>query len=120
MGYESFRELKVWQEAKGLAIEIYKITTQGKLKTDYGLRDQIQKSAVSIASNIAEGYERNSDKDFIRFIYIAKGSLSELLTQLEIASGVGYLENDILEVLTDKCNKIGSMLTRLIKYRKAD
>jgi four helix bundle protein len=91
MGYESFKELKVWQEAKSLAIDIYKITNQGMLKTDYGLRDQIQKSAVSIASNIAEGYERNSDKDFLRFLYIAKGSLSELLTQLEIASGVGYL-----------------------------
>jgi len=75
MGYESFRELVVWQEAKALAIEIYKITNQGMLKTDYGLRDQIQKSAVSIASNIAEGYERNSDKDFLRFLYIAKGSL---------------------------------------------
>ena len=118
MGYESFRELIVWQEAKSLAIEIYKITNQGMLKTDYGLRDQIQKSAVSIASNIAEGYERNSDKDFLRFLYIAKGSLSELLTQLEIASGVGYLDNDSLVILTDKCNKIGSMLTRLIQYRK--
>jgi four helix bundle protein len=120
MGYESFKELKVWQEAKELAIEIYKATNQGKLKTDFGLREQIQKAAVSIASNIAEGYERNSDKDFIRFLYIAKGSLSELVTQLEIASGIGYLENDILEVLTNKCNKIGSMLTKLIQYRKSD
>jgi four helix bundle protein len=120
MGYESFKELKVWQEAKELAIEIYKTTNQGKLKTDFGLREQIQKAAVSIASNIAEGYERNSDKDFIRFLFIAKGSLSELVTQLEIASGIGYLENDILEDFTNKCNKIGSMLTRLIQYRKAD
>jgi four helix bundle protein len=120
MGYESFKELKVWQEAKELAIEIYKATNQGKLKTDFGLREQIQKAAVSIASNIAEGYERNSDKDFIRFLYIAKGSLSELVTQLEIALGIGYLENDILEVLTNKCNKIGSMLTKLIQYRKSD
>jgi four helix bundle protein len=120
MSYESFKELKVWQEAKGLAIEIYKTTNQGKLKTDYGLREQIQKAAVSIASNIAEGYERNSDKDFVRFLYIAKGSLSELLTQLEIASGVGYLDDDSLIILTDKCIKIGSMLTRLIQYRKPD
>ena len=72
MGYKSFRELKVWQEAKELAIKVYKTTNQGELKTDYGLREQIQKAAVSIASNIAEGYERNSDKDFIRFFYIAK------------------------------------------------
>ena len=72
MGYKSFRELKVWQEAKELAIKVHKTTNQGELKTDYGLREQIQKAAVSIASNIAEGYERNSDKDFIRFFYIAK------------------------------------------------
>jgi four helix bundle protein len=76
MGYESFKELKVWQEAEVLAIEIYKLTNQCRLKTDYGLREQIQKASVSIASSIAEGYERNSDKDFVRFLYIAKGSLS--------------------------------------------
>jgi four helix bundle protein len=120
MGYESFKDLKVWQEAKVLAIEIYKTTNQGKLKTDYGLREQIQKAAVSIASNIAEGYERNSDRDFVRFLYIAKGSLSELLTQLEIASGIGYLDDASMIILTDKCNKIGSMLTRLIQYRKSN
>ncbi len=60
MGYQSFKELRVWQEAKKLAIEVYKITAEGKLSKDYSLKDQIQKSAVSIASNIAEGYERNS------------------------------------------------------------
>jgi four helix bundle protein len=65
MAYESFKELRVWQEAKALAIEIYKITAQGNFSKDYGLKDQLQRAAVSVASNIAEGYERNSDKDFI-------------------------------------------------------
>jgi len=80
MAYESFKELRVWQEAKQLAIEIYKITSQGNLSKDYGLKEQLQRAAVSVASNIAEGYERNSDKDFIRFLYMAKGSFSELTT----------------------------------------
>ena len=58
MGYESFKELRVWQEAKILAVEVYKITAKGGLAKDYGLKDQVQRSAVSIASNIAEGYDR--------------------------------------------------------------
>jgi len=118
MAYESFKELRVWQEAKQLAIEIYKITAQGNLSKDYGLKEQLQRAAVSVASNIAEGYERNSDKDFIRFLYMAKGSLSELVTQLEIASAIGYLGNDSFESITEKCNKVGAMLTKLIKSRR--
>lgn len=84
------------------------------------MRDQIQRSAVSIPSNIAEGYERNSDKDFVRFLLIAKGSLSELRTQLEIAQGVGYLDNGVFEDLENQCQKLGAMLTKLIKSRNAD
>ena len=118
MSYESFKELRVWQEAKQLAIEIYKITSQGNLSKDYGLKEQLQRAAVSVASNIAEGYERNSDKDFIRFLYMAKGSLSELSTQLEIASAIGYLDNDSSELMNDQCNKVGAMLTKLIKARR--
>ena len=68
MGYQSFKELRVWQEAKELAIKVYEATAKGELARDYGLRDQIQRSALSIPSNIAEGYERNRDKDFVRFL----------------------------------------------------
>jgi len=120
MGYQSFKELRVWQEAKKLAIEVYKITAEGKLSKDYSLKDQIQKSAVSIASNIAEGYERNSDKEFIRFLMISKGSLSELRTQLEIAHEIGYFDSESFRDLEDRCMRLGAMMTKLIKYRKAD
>jgi four helix bundle protein len=112
--------LRVWQEAKGLAIKLYEVTAKGELSRDYGLRDQIQRSAVSIPSNIAEGYERNSDKDFVRFLLIAKGSLSELRTQLEIAQGIGYLGQRVFEDFETQCGKLGAMLTKLIKSRKAD
>ena len=120
MVYQNFKELRVWQEAKELAIKVYEVTAKGELSRDYGLRDQIQRSAVSIPSNIAEGYERNSDKDFVRFLLMAKGSLSELRTQLKIAQGIGYLDQRIFEDFENQCNKIGAMLTKLIKSRRGN
>jgi four helix bundle protein len=120
MGYESFKELRVWQEAKMLAVEVYKVTANGGLAKDYGLKDQMQRAGVSIASNIAEGYERNSDKEFVRFLMIAKGSISELRTQLEIAKDINYVAQETFDPLEEKCNKIGSMLTKLIMARRGD
>ena len=118
MGYQEFRELKVWQEAKALAVQIYKITANRDFSHDYGLRDQARRAAVSVASNIAEGYERNSNKDFIRFLLIAKGFLSELRTHLEIAVEIGYIDGKTFEVIEEKCKKITGMLVNLIKARK--
>ena len=120
MGYQNFKELRVWQEAKKLAIDVYKVTRSGKLSRDYGLRDQIQRSAVSIPSNIAEGYERNSDKEFVRFLMIAKGSIAELRTQLEICMEIGYLDDEVFNTLEGQCNKIGAMTTMLIKSRRGN
>lgn len=120
MGYQGFKELRVWQEAKELAIKVYEIARKGKLATDYGLKDQIQRSAVSVASNIAEGYERNSDKEFVRFLLISKGSLSELRTQIEIAHGIGYLDDNTYELLENQSKKLGAMLTKFIKSRSSD
>jgi four helix bundle protein len=118
VGYQSFRELRVWQEAKKLAVEIYKLTASGSLSKDFGLKDQMQRAAVSIASNISEGYERKSDVEFIRFLYISKGSLSELITQLEIANEVGLIPEELFLAVDDQCNKVGAMLTKLIQSRK--
>lgn len=110
----------MWQEAKSPAVDVYKITTQGELAKDYGFRDQLQRAAVSIASNIAEGYERNSDKEFIRFLMIAKGSISESRTQLEIAKDIKYVTQDTFDLVEERCITIGSMLTRLIQSRKGE
>ena len=118
MGYQSFKELKVWQEAKGLAVLVYKITAKGLLSKDYGLKDQLQRCAVSIPSNIAEGYERNSDKEFIRFLLISKGSIAELITQSEIAHEIYYIDSNELKEISLQCNKIGAMLTKLTMSRK--
>lgn len=81
MGKGGFKELRVWQKSKELAVEIYKITnaTVG-FKNDFSLRDQIRRAVVSIPSNIAEGDERETDREAVRFFYIAKGSSAEVLT----------------------------------------
>ncbi len=84
MGEGGFRNLMVWKKSKDLAVYIYKLTNTGSFSKDFGLRDQIRRAAVSIPSNIAEGDERDTNKESVRFLYIAKGSLAELLTQLEI------------------------------------
>ena len=112
-----FKDLKVWRRAKELAVEIYKKTQDEPFSRDFGLKDQIRKSAVSIPSNIAEGDERGSNKDAIRFFYIAKGSLAELRTQVEIAFEIGYLSSEKAEEMDKKCMTIGKMLGSLIKAR---
>jgi four helix bundle protein len=117
MSYQGFKELKVWIEAKNLAVSVYRISERGMLSKDFGLKDQLRRASVSIASNIAEGYERNSDKEFIRFLYIAKGSLSELQTQFEICNEIGYMSNEEFKQLENQSIILGKMLTNLIKAR---
>jgi len=114
---KGFEELKVWQKAKDLAVLIYKVTSDGKISKDFGLRDQIRRSAVSIASNIAEGDERETDKESVRFFYIAKGSLAELRTQLMIALETSYLGKDEFAKIELDCSEIGKMLGGIIKHR---
>lgn len=114
----NFQKLIVWQKSKDLAVEIYKLTNNGNFNFDFRLRDQIRASAVSIASNIAEGDELQTNKHSIHFFYIAKGSVAELKTQVLIANEIGYISamdtNNILLV----CDEVSKMLTKLIKIRK--
>ena len=114
-----FRDLRVWGEAKSLAVYIYSLTAEGKLTKDYGLRDQLQRSAVSVCSNIAEGDGRGSDKDAVKFLYIARGSLAELITQMEIAAEIGYLSVTVLKEFQTRSLLVGRMLGALIKARTA-
>src|SRR3954470_15001737 len=117
MGEEGFRQLRVWQGAKELAVLIYRSTESGPLSRDFGLKDQLRRAAVSIPSNIAEGDERDTNRDSVRFLYIAKGSLAELRTQLEIAHDIGLLESQDYTQLKVTCAEIGRMLGSLIKAR---
>jgi four helix bundle protein len=109
-----FEDLIVWKEAMNLTVSIYE---KFKLCKDYGLKDQVQRAAVSMPSNIAEGYERKTDKEFIQFLYIAKASCGELRTQIYLSIKLDYLlKEDGLELL-EKSRKVSSMLYKLIQYR---
>ncbi len=119
MGYQSFKELRVWQEAKALAVDVYRATSSGRISCDFTLKNQMQRSAISIASNISEGYERHSDAEFLRFLHIAKGSLSELVTQMEIAREVGLIEETPFIRINARCKKLGAMLTKLMQARRS-
>jgi len=117
MGEKGFKGLIVWQRAKDLAVNIYKASEGGSLGRDFGLKDQIRRSAVSIASNLAEGDERDTDRESVRFFYIAKASLAELQTQIQIAYEIGYLEKQIYESADKSCEELGKMIGSLIKVR---
>ena len=110
-----FEDLEVWKEGMRLATEIYQALNTCR---DYGLRDQMQRAAVSIPSNIAEGYERNTNKDFIHFLYIAKGSCSELRTQIYLAVETGVFDKTTGNELLESTKKISAMLYNFIKVRK--
>jgi len=112
-----FQKLRVWQVAKDIAVEIYKLTDSKSFSKDFGLKDQIQRASVSIASNIAEGDELGSDKQSVRHFFIAKGSTAELITQLIIANEIGYIEETIKSQIVDECDKISAMLSKLISAR---
>jgi four helix bundle protein len=114
---KGFEELKVWQKAKDLAVLVYKITAEGKIAKDFGLRDQMRRSAVSVASNIAEGDERETDKESVRFFYIAKGSLAELRTQLRIALEIDFIAKNEFAKIEQDCSEIGKILGGIIKHR---
>ena len=92
-----FEDLVAWQKARLLANDVYRITREGPLARDFGLRDQMQRAAVSIASNIAEGFERDTIPDFIHFLFIAKGSAGELRTQLYLALDQQLVGKDVAE-----------------------
>lgn len=115
MSYSSFEELEVWKRASNLAVKIYGIMKQSR---DFGLRDQMTRAAVSIASNIAEGAERDSKAEFIRFLHIAKGSAAELRTQIYIANQVKMMDDSLSNELVEELKVISKQLHSLINYLK--
>jgi four helix bundle protein len=116
---QGFRELRVWQEAKELAVDVYLLIRKSPaLDKDWGLKDQMQRSAVSIPSNIAEGDARKSDKDSVRFFRIASGSLAELITQLEIAKDLELACSNELQTLIDRLDLLSKSIGALAKSRK--
>ena len=111
---KSFRDLHVWQRASELATLIYKETARYPAPEVYGLTSQMRRAAISISSNIAEGFKRNSNKEKVQFYSIANGSLAELESQLEISKNLGYLGEDMYEKILNSINEESRMLNSLI------
>ncbi|MBK8562097.1 MAG: four helix bundle protein [Saprospiraceae bacterium] len=113
----NFKELRVRQDAIDLAEKIYVKTKDPIFSKDYGLKDQIQGASVSIASNIAEGDERGSNREAVHFFNIAKGSAAEVITQLHIALRIGYIDKNTFEELENQAERIRASLKKLIQTK---
>lgn len=113
MKLNSYRDLIVWQKAMELVKETYSIISVLPKEEKYALADQMRRCVISIPSNIAEGYERNSSKEYTHFLSIAQGSKAELITQLEICKMLGYVE-DVSPIIA-LCDEIGKMINSIIK-----
>ncbi len=115
---ESFEDLWVWQKGIELVKQVYLLTGEGKLNKDFGLRDQLQRAAVSIPTNIAEGFERSSRKEYVLFLNIAKGSAGEVRSLLRVALEIGYLEQSRYDQLRSGVLELSRYLSNQIRSLK--
>ncbi|OAA30176.1 hypothetical protein AT15_00440 [Kosmotoga arenicorallina S304] len=110
----SFKELDLWEKSIELVTDIYSLTKKFPKSEIYGLTMQMRRAAVSIPSNIAEGNGRGSSKEFIQFLIVSRGSLTELMTQVEISKRLGFIPKDESKDLLEKMERIMMMLNKLI------
>lgn len=114
----NFKKLKVWQVAKEIAVDTYKLVEETpKLKKDFRLASQLTSSAVSIVSNIAEGDELDTIKQGVKHFYYSNGSAAELITQLIVAKEIGFIDSEKADKIIDKCEHVSIMIKELIKIR---
>ena len=113
---QTFEELHIYQRAREVANEIYRLTQTPAFSRDFGLIDQIRRAAVSVLSNIAEGFERGSTTEFIQFLYIAKGSCGEVRAQLQIASDLHYLNQEDFNRLSNLCRQTSGMISNFVAH----
>lgn len=115
-----FEDLIMWQRARELCRLVYTFTRKGSFKTDFGLRDQIQRSSVSVMSNIAEGFGRGSNKEFVQFLFVAKGSLSEVQSQLYVALDQSYINNGEFNKAYDLSQEVHKIISAFITSIRKD
>jgi four helix bundle protein len=116
MRIEKFEDIKAWQEAKQLVLLVYGLTRKPKFARDFGLKDQIQRAAVSGMNNIAEGFERQGNAEFSKFLYYAKGSVGEVRSLLYIAKDLGYISDAEFKRVYDQCVKVSRLISNFISY----
>ena len=107
---KNYKELKVWQKSYQLCLEIYKATKEFPDEEKYGLKSQLRRAAVSVPSNISEGYSRKTTPEYIQFLYIAYGSICEIETQTLLSSDFGYVETEKFKMLKEKIKEVERML----------
>ncbi len=112
---ESFRDLRVWQQARRLATSVYRLTKSSPANERFGLTQQLRRAAVSVPSNIAEGWGRGAGRDFTRFLHIARGSLCEIETQLLLSEDLGFLRDSEYDALLAEVYDCSRMLSGLIR-----
>ncbi len=113
-----FEELRIWQEARQLVRETYKMTSTRPFENDYGLKNQIQRSAVSVMSNISEGFERGSNKEFIQYLFQSKSSCGEVRSQLYVALDLDYVAKENFVILLEQTLKLSKEIAAFISYLK--
>ncbi len=116
MKIEKFEDIEAWKEARKLVKDIYSSFQDIK---DYGFRDQIQRAAISVMSNISEGFDRGSNKEFIRYLVISRGSVSEVKSLSYAALDIGYVDEQIFKKISEQCLKISNLLNGFIRYLKS-
>jgi len=114
-----FEDLEVWKQARILNQEVFKLTCFNEFAKDYSLKDQIKRSSGSVMDNIAEGFERGGNKEFIQFLFIAKGSNGEVKSQLYRALDFKYISQANFDEVYNQTNHIGVLLGNFIKYLKS-
>lgn len=112
---ETFEDLRVWQQGIELVKQVYLISREGEISKDFGLRDQLRRAAVSVPTNVAEGFERYSRKEYVNFLNIAKGSAGEVRSLLRVALEVGYLDKDTYFRLYELARGLSRMLASQIQ-----
>ncbi|MEW8575933.1 MAG: four helix bundle protein [Candidatus Thiodiazotropha endolucinida] len=115
MGMRDYRRLTVWSKAHELTMMTYQITSKFPTEEHFGLSSQMRRAAISIASNIAQGYGRQCDRDFARFLHIASGSSCEPEYQLVLAGDLGYINNNVMRQPLSTCKEVRQMLAGLLK-----
>jgi len=113
-----FEDLVFWQKARELTKTVYALTRRDGFSRDYGLKNQIQRAAVSVMSNIAEGFGRGANAEFLQFLFIAKGSLSEVQSQLYVALDLGYITEDEFHQAHIKGDHVAKMMNAFIQALK--
>ena len=118
MQIKNFEELEIWKDARALTRAVYQLTSDPRFSKDFGLRDQIRRASVSIMSNIAEGFERGGNQEFIQFLYVAKGSCGEVRSQLYAAMDQNYLDQKVVGDLLTSLKRLSIMIIHLIDHLK--